>query len=271
MPFWSAFRWWASGSPPTTTEDNEFPETIDKDARTLRTESIAVDETGLPFTEEDYDALMQQLERDDALIEELFADIDYTESRSPSQASSHRSTLGRTSRSSSTTTRGKPRPPIQPFIHAPAEEDDDRPNSPAIMDPDPNDFLSNFHPRPSHLTPRPRSTTTSPVRLARTRSRIVTPPSRLPTTPTESHRAPPRVQKRGGRKPKKFRCPNCNCWITITPAGNPSTVFETWEGTVGRRVEPVVPKIEPVEVESPLGYTTYRHPGTGKLFLKKKN
>lgn len=68
---------------------------------------------------------------------------------------------------------------------------------------DPDDYLQGLRPRP---TKRPRF---------------------LPLTPTDHHCPPARrVQKRRSpARPKAFRCPNCRCRITLTPAGHPSSVF----------------------------------------------
>ncbi|KAI7275303.1 hypothetical protein KC345_g6885 [Hortaea werneckii] len=68
---------------------------------------------------------------------------------------------------------------------------------------DPDDYLQGLRPRPTK------------------RTRF------LPLTPTDHHCPPARrVQKRRTpARPKAFRCPNCRCRITLTPAGHPSSVF----------------------------------------------
>ena len=67
----------------------------------------------------------------------------------------------------------------------------------------------------------------------------------LPNTPTKSHQAPPPRRARRGR-PKAFRCPNCKCRITITPSGNPSKIFKSYQAPPARPqsqfVTPVKPK-----------------------------
>ncbi|KAK5137966.1 hypothetical protein LTR08_005763 [Meristemomyces frigidus] len=66
----------------------------------------------------------------------------------------------------------------------------------------------------------------------------------LPNTPTKSHQPPLRQIRKG--RPKAFRCPNCKCRITITPSGNPSKVFKSYQAPPARPqpqvVIPVAPK-----------------------------
>jgi len=118
-----------------------------------------------------------------------------------------------------------PTPPRTPSIIGSTPTLRDTPTPPRTPVPDPDDYLAAF--RPKRTPRRPRY---------------------LPDTPTKSHRPPPReMQKR--RKPKAFRCPNCKCRITITPSGNPSTVFQEYQG-------PPTPTVDDESDEQQAGLTS---------------